>query len=119
MVNPPEYDDLILKKLEELPEKWNRKKKEITLELIVQKEDATWISSRIYEDVSRGLISTKIHAKHSEHSVDLTVTLVVNLDVTPIIIALSLLLTELKTKMISRYLSKKRKDRRRRRKMKN
>ena len=119
MVNPSEYDDFILKKLYELPEKWDKNKNEITLKIIAQKEDATWISSRIYEDVSRGLISTKIHAKHSEYSVELTITLAVNVDVTTVIIALSLLLTELKTKMIRRYLSRKRRDYRRRRKIKN
>ena len=87
--------------------------------MTVQKEDATWVSSRIYEDVSRGLISTKIHAKHSEYSVDLSITLAVNVDVTTVIIALSLLLTELKTKMISRFLSRKRKDDLRKRRVKN
>jgi len=119
MVNPPEYDDVILKKLDELPEKWNRMHNEITLEMIVEREEANWITSRIYEDISRGLISTKIHAKHSEHSVELTITLAVSVDLTPIITALSLLLYELKTKTISRYLSRKIRDERRRRKIKS
>lgn len=119
MVNPPEYDDLILKKLEKLPEQWNRRHDEITLEMIVEKEDAIWVSSRIYDDVSRGLISTKIHAKHSEHSVELAITLTVSVDLTPVITALSLLLYELKTKTIRRYLDRKAIERRHKRKIKS
>src|SRR5438132_1173451 len=108
MVNPPEYDDPILTKLEELPDSWDRNQKQIVLKITVHREDATWISSRIYDDVDRGLLSAHIHAHHSEHSVDLTITLSVSIDLTPIITALSLLLYEMKTKTISRYLSRKR-----------
>ncbi len=119
MVNPPEYDDPILEKLESLPESWDRNKKEITLKITVHRDDATQISSRIYEDVDRGLLSVNIHASHSEHSVDLTITLSVSVDLTPIITALSLLLYEMKTKTISRYLFRKRNLKRRGHKVKN
>ena len=119
MVSPLEYDDPILEKLENLPEHWDKKRKVITLKITAHRDDAAWISSRVYEDVDRGFLSAQILANHSKHSVDLTITLSISVDLTPIITALSLLLYELKTKTIQRYLNRKRKLKGRRRKMKN
>ena len=75
-MKPPEYDD-ILRKIEEIPEKWNGRDKKINLKIIAYREDATWISSRIFEEVDRNLISVKIEAKSSEYSIELDVILIV------------------------------------------
>jgi hypothetical protein len=109
-MKPPEYDDPILKTLEDLPEKWkSNNDNKMTLNVTVDREDATWISNRIYQDVDRGLISSVINTTKSENSVDLAITLNVNIDLATIIPALTLLVYELKTKTITRYLNRKRK----------
>lgn len=75
-LKPPEYDDII-KQIEEIPEKWDTNNKKINFKIIAFKDDATWVSSRVYEEVDRNLISAKIQAKSSEHSLELEVALIV------------------------------------------
>jgi hypothetical protein len=77
MVNPPEYDD-ILAKIERLPEKWNNHdNKEIKLNIVVHREEADWVLSRIFVEVDRNLVSATIKAKSSEYSIELDVILTV------------------------------------------
>ena len=60
---PPE-DDIGRKRLEyeSLPNLWPDGQVGLTWTLTVDREDAAWISQRIYEDVDRGLITVlKVH----------------------------------------------------------
>lgn len=98
MVNPPEYEDE-LKELKKLPEEWNKNDKEIILSFIVSREQGTWIIGRIFNFIDRGHVSASIQAKYSPHSVDLIINL--NLDVAPVVGVLSVLLFEIKTRLIT------------------
>jgi hypothetical protein len=75
-LKPPEYDEVI-RQIDKIPEKWNSKNKKINFKIIAYRDDATWVSSRIYEEVDRNLISVEIQAKSSEYSIELDVTLIV------------------------------------------
>lgn len=74
-MNPPEYDD-VLRMIEKIPKKWNDDGK-ISFKIITYREDATWIASKIFEEVDRNLISAKIEAESSEYSIELDVMLIV------------------------------------------
>lgn len=49
--------------------------KGINLKLILTVEDASWVSRRIYEEIDRGIFSARFEIRHSEHSVELGITL--------------------------------------------
>ncbi len=91
-MDPPEYDDG--KKIDDIPEKLDKSQNKIQFSITVSRHDARWISSRIYEDVDRGLISTEIRAKSSEHSIDMEIVLEVVYAIAKK--AIELLLIELK-----------------------
>ncbi len=71
-----EYNDII-KQIDEIPEKWNGDNEHINFKIIMYRDDATWISSKIYEEVDRNFISAKIQAKSSAHSIELNVMLII------------------------------------------
>jgi hypothetical protein len=98
LVNPPEYEDE-LKKLKKLPEKWTETDNEINLSFTASREQGTWVAKKIFEKVDKNQLSASINAKHSPNSVDLMINL--NVDVAPAVGALSLLLFEIKTRLIT------------------
>ena len=109
-----DYIDLItLKMLKGIPETWSKNEKAKRIKIIADRKDAAWVSSRIFEDVDRGLITVSMEVKKSKHSVEMEILL------TPVEIvgtvalgtAMSLLLVEIKNHLISKW--KKRKRRRR------
>lgn len=75
MVKPPEYDDIIWQ-IDQIPKGWNHNEP-IRFTITAYRQDAAWISSRIFEEVDRNLISTTIQAKSSKYSVELDVTIIV------------------------------------------
>lgn len=72
-----DFDDTI-KRLDDLQrelehdEKRKKPKSEIKLpKLVLDIREARWVSSRIYEDVERGIYSVILSAKKSPHSIEL------------------------------------------------
>lgn len=100
MVTPPEYEDE-LKKLKKLPEKWTESDKKITLSFTVSREQGVWIVKKIFEKIDKNQLSALIDAKHSPNSVELIINLNVEVAVTHIVGILSLLLFEIKTKLLT------------------
>jgi DNA-binding ferritin-like protein (Dps family) len=110
-VEPPEYNE-ILKKIDELPEHWNGEDK-IHFNIITHRDEATWISSRIFEDVDRNLVSVKIDAKSSKYSIELDVVLTV-IGGTVATKTIDLFLEELKNYLKAKWQKRQRKKLRRR-----
>ena len=74
-MDPPECNHPNCNSIDVALEEWNGRQKEIYFHMIVHRKDATWVSSRIFEDVDRNLISAKIEVISSKHSVDMDVIL--------------------------------------------
>jgi hypothetical protein len=72
-------DDLERKKKEyaSFPDIWPMDIPSLTQTLTVEREDATWISGRIYEEVDRGLISADLRAMPSTQCIFLTIGITV------------------------------------------
>lgn len=113
-----EYDP-ILDKLLKIPEKWLPDQKKVDLHIIARKRDAAWISSIIYDYVDDELITANFEVKHSEFSIDMHITLAINLNVEIGLAALTTLLIELRTHAISSWLKHRKKKKERTTKRKN
>ncbi len=74
MVLDEEYDRMI-NEIKELRNLSIENRREINLRLILSVEEASWVSRRIYEEVDRGIFTAKFDIKHSEHSVELGIAL--------------------------------------------
>jgi hypothetical protein len=101
------YNDYILNVLSDLPEQWVGK--ETKLRVIADREDATWITRRIFEDIERGLVSAQFIIKESNHLCDITIILkiadglaVFPAAVTAINPVFSFILTDIKSEAIFR-----------------
>jgi hypothetical protein len=101
------YNDYILDVLRDLPEQWVGK--EMKLRVIADREDATWITRRILEDVERGLVSAQFMIKESNHLCDITIILKISdglanfpAAVTAINPVFSFILTDIKSEAIFR-----------------
>jgi hypothetical protein len=72
-------DDLQRKKNEyaSLPDIWPVNNLSLTQKPTVEREDAAWISERIYEDVDRGLISADLSATPATQCILLTIAIAV------------------------------------------
>jgi len=68
-----EYDRMI-SDIEELQTSTIRNEP-IKLHLILSVEEARWVSSRIYEDVERGIFTAEFQIKQSAHSLDMGIAL--------------------------------------------
>ena len=101
-MDSPEYDDSNYRKLEEIPEKCNQDQREIAFKVTVHRNDATWVSSRIFEDVDRDLISAKIEVKSSKNSVDMNIIFTA-IGVIVAEKAIELLLTEIKDHLKNKW----------------
>ena len=108
-MDPPDYDNFDYVKIKEIPEKWNQDQREITFKVTVHRNDATWVSSRIFEDVDRDLISAKIVVKSSKHSVDMDITLLIVGAVGKK--AIELLLTEIKDYLKNKWKGRQKRKR--------
>lgn len=75
-MNPVEYDD-ILEMIEKIPKEWYKDYKKISFKIITYRKDASWVSSRIFEEVDRNLISAEIKAKSSRYSIELDILMTV------------------------------------------
>ena len=101
------YKDYILDVLRDLPEQWVGK--EMKLRVIADREDSTWITRRILEDVERGLVSAQFMIKESNHLCDITIILKISdglanfpAAVTAINPVFSFILTDIKSEAIFR-----------------
>ena len=101
------YKDYILDVLRDLPEQWVGK--EMKLRVIADREDSTWITRRILEDVERGLVSAQFMIKESNHLCDITIILKISdglanfpAAVTAINPVFSFILTDIKSETIFR-----------------
>jgi hypothetical protein len=101
------YKDYILDVLHDLPEQWIGK--EMKLRVIADREDSTWITRRILEDVERGLVSAQFMIKESNHLCDITIILKISdglanfpAAVTAINPVFSFILTDIKSEAIFR-----------------
>ncbi len=110
--------DPVLDELLKIPEKWSPEQNKVDLHIIARRRDAAWISSRIYDYVDDGLITAKFEVKHSEFSIDMHITLAINLTVDVSLVALTTLLIELRTGAISNWLKHKKKKKGRKTKRK-
>ncbi|HZA07408.1 MAG TPA: hypothetical protein VE619_06875 [Nitrososphaeraceae archaeon] len=101
------YKDYILDVLHDLPEQWIGK--EMKLRVIADREDSTWITRRILEDVERGLVSAQFMIKELNHLCDITIILKISdglanfpAAVTAINPVFSFILTDIKSEAIFR-----------------
>jgi hypothetical protein len=101
------YNDYILDVLRDLPEQWVGK--EMKLRVIADREDSTWITRRILEDIERGLVSAQFMIKESNHLCDITIILKISdglanfpAAVTAINPVFSFILTDIKSETIFR-----------------
>jgi hypothetical protein len=108
------FDEIHLKKLEELPEKWTSEMHNVKFTIISDYQHASWISKQIFKIVDEGTFSANIYAKHSIFSVELIISLDLVIDATIDFGVLSSFLYLLKTKSLSNYLEKQKYDRKRR-----
>jgi hypothetical protein len=101
------YDDEIhLKELEKLPEKWEPEVHNVKFTIIADLQHVSWISKQIFKIVDEGQFTANICAKHSLFSVELVISLDLVIDATIDFDVLSSFLYLLKTKSISNYLEK-------------
>jgi len=76
MAKKGEHDKLDFNKLiNDPPDKWNPKWKEKKIRIVGDRRLASSVSTRIFEDVSRELISVTFDVKHSKHSVDMEIAI--------------------------------------------
>jgi len=106
---PDHKDDLtnltVLKMLNSLPEKWKKGEKEKRIKIVADRKDAGWISTRIYEDVDRGLLSVTLKVQHFKQSVEMDILLKVTEGTVDVALttALTLLLIEIKKRAVERW----------------
>ena len=106
---PDHKDDLtnltVLKMLNSLPEKWKKGEKEKRIKIVADRKDAGWISTRIYEDVDRGLLSVTLKVQHFKQSVEMDILLKVTEGAVDVALttALTLLLMEIKKRAVERW----------------
>ncbi len=103
---PSHYDDLHLKELEKLPEKWTSEMHNVKFTIIADRHHASWISKQIFQIVDEDTFSANICAKYSISSIELIISLDLVIDATIDFGVLSSFLYLLKTKSISNFLEK-------------
>jgi len=87
--------------LRALPERWPENQRELKIKLTVSKDAAVRITSRIYQDIDRDLISAEFNVKKSPHSVEMEI--LIRVAEVFAIAALHLLLDEVKQRAINAW----------------
>ena len=106
-MDSPAYDNDYFNYLEKLPNGWDPKKRETELKFIVSKHVGVSIADKIFKAVDHGLLHVHMVARTSKYSIDVSLNLILNLDIAPTLGALSLLLFEIKTQIITDFLKRK------------
>lgn len=85
---------------------WSENNKQGTIKIIVDKNNAKWFTSKLYDYVDKNIINVKINSNHSKHSIELDITIIINNTTTITYGELSALVLVLKGQAILNYLKK-------------